>query len=137
MDCKLNLTQSIRADDAIRNLKMKTSGSVLTATFNASGTENALGFSVGFDPKQWRFVQAKAGQDMSRATVIVNSTAASQGRVGVMLALPSEQALHMGENETVILEFAPRGRSGKSKLEVEILKAPIAPEVVDFRARRF
>jgi len=130
-------TSGLRSNGAesasARRLTAKGNGSMLAVKLSAAGNENALGFSVSFDPRQWRFVAARAGRHAQQATVIVNSTQTGQGRIGIILALPNGQTLRAGEREAVILEFAPRRRGAALKARLD--DGPVAASAVDSNAR--
>ena len=55
----------------------------------ANGNENALGFSVSFDPSKLTYVGASLGAGASGATLNVNSGHAGSGQLGFALALGS------------------------------------------------
>lgn len=129
-DCGLHAANS----DSSMVLLLKTAGNRLAIKLDATGVENALSFSVNYDPERWRFVAANAGSDAPRATLIINSTQTAEGRVGILLALPSGATLPPGEREAVVLQFAPRGRT-RPPLNVRLGDAPIATSVVDAAAR--
>ena len=116
-----------------RQLKAAANGGILTVQITAFGDENALGFSLNFDPRAWRFIAARAGRDALGATVIVNASETAQGRVGVVLALPHGQHLHAGEREAVVLQFTPRRR--EALLNARFGDLPVATSVVDSSAR--
>lgn len=110
-------------------------GNLLKITLQASGAENALGFSVSFDPKQWRFVAAQAGRDAQPAAVVVNTTEIATGRIGILLALPGGKTLRAGVCETVILRFEPRSRMRQLPLAASFAETPIAAAAADSEAR--
>jgi hypothetical protein len=116
-----------------RQLKAAATGGILTVQLTAFGDENALGFSLNFDPQAWRFVAARAGRDALAATVIVNAAETAQGRVGILLALPGGQSLREGEREAVVLQFMPRRRA--ALLNARFGDMPVATGLVDSMAR--
>ena len=71
----------------------------------AHGDENALGFSVSFDPSQLTFVTAAVGAQASDASLNTNSTQASSGKVGLALAKPSGAVWAAGTQEVVKITF--------------------------------
>ncbi|MGH9847682.1 MAG: hypothetical protein ACREEM_54015 [Blastocatellia bacterium] len=100
---------------------------------DARGDENALGWSLRFDPAVWRFVAATNGGDARHATLHVNARV--NGYVGLALALPSGQTFAAGARQVAVLNFAPAGKlSGQAAL-VEFGDYPVAREVVDAAAR--
>lgn len=74
-------------------------------SLDARGGENALGFSLLFNPSEWRFVAASAGRDAQGATLNANSNEASSGRIGLAIILPAGQTFESGSREIVILQF--------------------------------
>ncbi|MDX2042925.1 MAG: proprotein convertase P-domain-containing protein [Acidobacteriota bacterium] len=113
---------------AIRN-----ADGLVMVKLDATGEENALGFSLNFDSSAWRFVLAKVGRNAQSATLLVNSSEAAKGRVGVALALPTGQTLRAGNAEIVTLQFAPVGPSRKL-LRAELSDFPIARSLVNAKA---
>jgi len=65
-------------------------------TLQSQGNENALGFSVKFDPTVLKYVSATKGSAATSATLLVNSNLAPSGIVGVMLALQSGKTFTNG-----------------------------------------
>jgi hypothetical protein len=105
---------------------------------DARGGENAVGFSLSFDSRQWRFVSATAGADAGEASIILNDDGAAVGRLGVVIALPAGQALMAGARRIVIVNFDPlfanpgsyRSRAGS----IGFSDYPVAREVADVEA---
>jgi len=63
----------------------------------ARGQENALGFSLQFDPTRLSFVDvALSSSAPGEATLITNPNQANNGRVGVLVALPTGAAFPSG-----------------------------------------
>ena len=99
----------------------------------AQGDENALGFSVRFDPAKLRFVRAELGAAVDSAALHVNTHQAGLGRVGVALALPVGSMLRAGSLELAYLEFAGlAGPTGTTVVEFE--DEPVHREVSDVAA---
>jgi sugar lactone lactonase YvrE/lysophospholipase L1-like esterase len=87
-----------------------TSGTVAIA-LTGDGTENAAGFSVTFDTAHLTFVSAVAGSGAGAASLVVNDTQQTSGRVGLLLSLPAGQAWPAGTRELVVLTFAAASSS--------------------------
>jgi hypothetical protein len=66
-----------------------TDGLTCTVAVNlaAVGNENAIGFSLNFDPAKLAFSAARLANTASQASLQINSTTASSGHLGLMLAL--------------------------------------------------
>jgi hypothetical protein len=104
---------------------------------SALGAENAFGFSVNFDPRQWRFVSAASGADAHDAAIFVNARQSANGRVGVAMALPPNHKFPAGARQIAVLTFRPRsGNIPPSSPAIEFTDSPVAREVVDVNARR-
>ena len=71
----------------------------------AQGNENALGFSLNFNPAMLSFSSAAVGADATGATLNVNAAQASNGRLGLALALPAGQIVSPGTAVLVQIGF--------------------------------
>lgn len=126
------LVRAVTADSATG--RPLTATRVVTLELNAHGDEHALGFSLRFNPAQWRLVSAKAGRDAQTATLLVNTREAAQGRLGWALALPAGQTFGAGARQLVVLTLAVRS-VGQPALALSFGDAPVAREIVDAKAR--
>jgi hypothetical protein len=100
---------------------------------DAQGDENALGFSLRFNPSAWRFVSAEAGLDARQAIVHVNASEAASGRIGLLLALPAGGRFDAGARRIVALKFAPVSDAAEA-LEIGFADQPVAREIVSGEA---
>jgi hypothetical protein len=101
---------------------------------DAEGDENALGFSLDFDPAQLQFVPAALGEGAVGATLNVNASQASRGRLGLALAMPTGQTIAAGQRRIAVLTFAAApGVSATTAISFGDL--PVAREVSDVNAR--
>jgi hypothetical protein len=73
----------------------------------AQGNENALSFSLSFDPALVAFTGATTGTGAGGATLFVNSSQAASGRLGFALALGAGGVLPAGTRELVRVSFQP------------------------------
>jgi uncharacterized protein (TIGR03437 family) len=73
-------------------------------TLDAAGNENALGFTVNYDPTLLNFYRATAPNG---TTLTINAKHA--GKLGVLLALPSGKTFEAGQQNLIALEFIPNG----------------------------
>jgi hypothetical protein len=74
-------------------------------TLASQGNENALGFSLSFDPSLVSFTGASLGADAGGATLYVNTAQASSGRVGFALARGVGNTFPAGTREILMLNF--------------------------------
>ncbi|MGH9935351.1 MAG: hypothetical protein ACREAM_03840, partial [Blastocatellia bacterium] len=95
-----------------RTLRMRTETGKTGAVFSmvieldALGEENAVSFSLNFDPMRRRLLSATLAPDVESATLLINRTEIKDGRLGVALALASGQRLHAGRHQLVTLNFS-------------------------------
>ncbi len=80
--------------------------SSVTVELQANGDENAVSFSLRFDPRQWRFVSAELGADAASASLQLNARQTAQGALGVALALPPGTRWSTGLRSLVVVHFA-------------------------------
>ena len=101
---------------------------------NASGNENALGFSLNFDPNVLSFVSAALGTDAVGAILNVNSNQTSQGRLGIALALQPGQSFAAGTRQVVCITFNIASATGATSTPLSFGDQPIRREVVNVGA---
>jgi hypothetical protein len=102
---------------------------------DAGGDENALGFSLNFDPTQLRFVSAAVGNEASGAMLNVNTSRLSHGQLGLALALPAGQHIATGLRQIVVLTFAAAPNSNGAMAAIGFGDRPVRREVSDVNAR--
>ncbi|MEK7832420.1 MAG: hypothetical protein AAB401_15115 [Acidobacteriota bacterium] len=103
-------------------------------TIEATGIENALGFSLIFNASHWRLLSVKAGRDADEAVLHINSTQAERGRIGIALAMPVGKAIARGERELVVCEFAPIASRKGLALMFDFGDFPVRREMADAEA---
>jgi len=107
--------------------------SEITVNLNSIGNENAIGFSVNFDPSLATFDTASLGSSAGGGSLNVNATQASNGRVGLVLALPFGSAFNKGPTQPVKLKFhTSLGPTGD--LAMAFTDQPVPREVSDIYA---
>ncbi|MDX2033601.1 MAG: cohesin domain-containing protein [Blastocatellia bacterium] len=100
----------------------------------AEGNENALGFTLTFDPNALAFVSAAADPGLGNALVNVNATAAAQGRVGIALALGAGEKLKAGKQTILLARFTALSSGSAATTEIGFGDQPIRRQVVDLNA---
>lgn len=82
-------------------------GTVLTlpVTLQSQGNENAIGFSLNFDPGLLKYSSTIKGSATASATMNVNTNQVAAGVLGVILALPSGNNFTNGVQEVVRITF--------------------------------
>ncbi len=99
----------------------------------AQGNENALGFSLNFDPAVFSNPTAQLGSGGAGAALNVNPQAAN-GRIGIALAMPTGQTFVAGTRQIVVLTFAIAGNATSGQSAITFGDQPIAREVSDANA---
>jgi len=99
------------------------------------GDENALGFSLVFDPAALNYVSAGLGSAGNGVTLFVNDSQAAAGRLGFVLGLGTGQTFAFGARELVKVTF--RAVDGaKGTCPVSFADQPVVCEVSDTNALR-
>ncbi|GEM_PF-1879959 len=101
---------------------------------DAEGNENALGFSLDFDPAQLRFVSVTAGRDATGVTLNVNTSQASEGSVGLALALPAGQTIPAGQRQIIVINFAVAAEGVVTAATLNFGDQPVMRELSDANA---
>jgi hypothetical protein len=96
----------------------------------AQGNENAIGFSLLFDPALVTYLSAGAGADAPAASLTINDSQAAAGRVAVLLALPPGTNFTAGTKEVVRLAFK-LAASATGTSAVSLTDQPVKREVSD------
>lgn len=94
----------------------------------AHGDENALGFSLRFDPARLRFARVDAGG----AVFSFNAKNAGDGRLGFTIALPAGQSFAAGMRRVVVIKFYALAEGEIAALS--FADEPVARELVSANA---
>ena len=100
----------------------------------AQGVENALGFSLSFDPSALRDPRIRLIGNPAGAAIQVNDRYAAQGRLGVALILPPGQMLPAGNRQLAIVTFAPVEAAKASAIRIEFGDYPVPREAANAEA---
>jgi hypothetical protein len=105
----------------------------LPVLLTANGNENGFGFSLSFNTQRLAFVSATLGSGATGATLIVNSSLAATGRVGVAVAFPPQRTFAPGTQEVARLRFDTLPLTGVSPVTVtnSFADQPIPRELYD------
>ena len=101
--------------------------------FIAQGNENALGFSVQFNPALMSFQGVAPGSAASGSSLNVNTNQAGSGRVGFALARPAGQQFMAGLADLLVLRL--RMGNVVTNTTISFTDSPIVRETVDNAAR--
>ncbi len=107
------------------------SGTVFV-NLKALGNENALGFTLSFDPSVLTYTRTGTGSDLSAAggSMIVNETQKASGRVSLMMGLQPGASFAAGDQQVAQVSFSARA-SVSGKYPVTLLSQPVACQVSD------
>jgi len=100
----------------------------------AQGDENALGFSITFDPAILSNAVAALGAGAAGASLNTNVTQTASGRLGVALALPAGQTFAAGTRQLVVVTFTVAAGTSATSTSVGFGDQPIAREVASAAA---
>jgi len=119
--------RQLQAIDA--SLNQGQSGTI-SVSLHAQGNENALGFSLLFDPAKLSYTGASLGSGASGATLNVNTDAINSGQVGFALGLSAGHNFAAGLDELVKVTFQAVA-SATGSASVAFADEPIFREVSD------
>ena len=102
----------------------------------ASGIENAVGFSFRFDAERWEFLSS-SNDSIPNTLSYVNASQISTGFVGLVLALPPSHHFETGNRQIAVLTF--RNRLGNippsyQPVKIEFADQPIVREIINDKA---
>jgi hypothetical protein len=100
---------------------------------HALGDENALGFSISFDPALLDFSGAVAGTGAAGASFNLNAAAAGQGKVGVLVAQSPGDLFAAGTQQVAVLQFAIKTGT-TNPAAIVLYDTPVTREVSDASA---
>ena len=97
----------------------------------AQGDENTVAFSLVFDPSLLAYQSNALGTGvLAGVQIMVNTNGASQGRIGVLLGLPSGAAFPAGLRQIAVFNFrVSAGITNATNVAVGFGSQPVAPEV--------
>ena len=102
----------------------------LPIVLSALGDEHDVRFSLTFDPAVLSAPAVAPGSAAAAATLAVDDSQASSGRIGISLALPAGQAFPEGDDELAVVTFAVAAASGGTAT-VAFSDQPVAGAISD------
>jgi hypothetical protein len=106
----------------------------IAVEMDAQGDENALGFSISFDPTKLSYVSTAAGSGAIGITMNVNASQAAAGRVGVAMSQAAGISFTAGTKQLAVFTFnVVAGASGTTVINFG--NTPIFREIVDVNAQ--
>ncbi len=106
---------------------------VLSVWLESTGNENALAFTLSFDPASLQFIGASKLGKMSAATLNVNANLSAAGKIGIAMALPTGTAMSAGLDSILLLNFAV-APSATGSGSLSFGDSPVFREVADVAA---
>ncbi len=104
---------------------------VIPVTLIANGNENGLGFSLNFNPALLTYTNISVGPGAEGATLIVNDTQLSSGRVGALLALGAGQTIKPGAQQVCLITFVAKVVMTATVTPLSFGDAPITRQLAD------
>ena len=105
----------------------------IPVTLQAQGDENAIGFTLTFDPTQLAYRDAGLADGLSGVTLQVNARQTGQGRLGIVLGRSVGQTFAADAAVLVQVRFTVLGKGGTTAA-VGFGDAPVLREVVNATA---
>lgn len=100
----------------------------------AQGNENALGFSLNFNPAIFSNPLVSLGSGAGGATLNSNTLQSASGRIGVAMALPSGQSFPAGTRQVILLTFTVAANAAVGPTSISFGDQPIVREISDANA---
>ncbi|MFY9493099.1 MAG: FlgD immunoglobulin-like domain containing protein [Minisyncoccia bacterium] len=97
---------------------------------DAHGSENAIGFSLVYDPAVLRIDNVMASANTRNVMLNVNFSQSAEGRIGIALALSSGETFPVGNREIVTVAFTALNTAA-TVTRIGFGDEPIYREVVD------
>jgi hypothetical protein len=107
----------------------------LKVELQSVGTENALGFSLGFDPALLQFVELRPIAIPVGAGFLVNSLQAGQGELGVLMALSPGSTLSATNRILLEVDFLATPGADPARTTISFTDAPVRREVASVTAK--
>ncbi len=113
-----NAAQSGREIRAVNTTASPGQSLTVALELNSQGDENAIGFSLNFNPALLSYQSSNLGNGVpAGAAFFINANAAASGRIGFALALPAEQKFQAGTRQVFTMIFnVANNASGNSTL---------------------
>ncbi len=126
---------AVRSVQLISQSASAGANTVVPVQLVASGTENAVGFTINFDPAKLAFVSAVVGAQAADASLNTNSTQLAAGKLGIALAKPTGTTWTAGTQEIVRLTFTVNASlAGGTVAALTFGDTPILREISDASA---
>lgn len=102
----------------------------------ATGKENAIGFSLNFEPRVLANPIVSIGSGANGAVLNVNTNSVIDGQIGVVIALAANQTLPAGVLQLLTVSFEIPSDASFRESQISFGDLPVVREVVDSTAVR-
>ncbi|MGH7973612.1 MAG: hypothetical protein ACREIC_33255, partial [Limisphaerales bacterium] len=102
----------------------------VSVLLEAQGNENAIGFSLGFDPSAFTYNGVSLGANAAGASIDVNATQAASGKIALILALQTGSSFSPGTKEIVQVALTPTN-AALGSYALGFTDQPVVRQVVD------
>ena len=108
---------------------------VVPVQLMATGSENAVGFTILFDPAKLTYVSAVVGAQAVDATLNTNSSQIAAGKLGIALAKPAGVTWAAGTQEVIKVTFTVNASlAGGTVAALTFGDSPVVREISDATA---
>ncbi|MBS1807004.1 MAG: hypothetical protein JST84_02300 [Acidobacteria bacterium] len=107
----------------------------LRIELDSVGDENALSFSLNYDARLLRFLDATAGEGAGGANISINRTELATGRVGLALAMPVGQSIVAGTRTVLNVRFMPLAGDGETTTQISFGDSLVPRELANAYAQ--
>jgi hypothetical protein len=104
-----------------------------SVALDCQGNENAVSFSVKFDPAALNFLSASAGQATTGSLINFNTADVLQGRLGIALAAQPGRTFAAGTREIVKIQFSAVA-TAPATTKISFGGSPVPNEISDASA---
>ena len=98
------------------------------------GTENALSFSLSYNPSILSNLQVALGSGAINGNLTANISRAAEGRIGLLLLLPASQTFRPGTQEVAQVSFAVNAATTAESTTITFGNDPVDREINDANA---
>ncbi|HEV2394849.1 MAG TPA: LamG-like jellyroll fold domain-containing protein [Verrucomicrobiae bacterium] len=97
----------------------------------ANGNENALAFSLSFDPTKLSYAGVTLGNGAAGAALTANTSAISNGKIGLFVNLPQNASFAAGTQQVVQVQFALAIATSPSSIAISFGDQPTVRQLLD------
>jgi hypothetical protein len=119
---------SPRTLQLVPSANLAAGATAVSVSLDSDGNENAVGFSLKFDPTKLYLLNAKVGTNAVGATVNINTKQLNLGRMGVALALRTGSSFPVGRLDLVQLRFLQLS-PGTDSPTLDFSDSPVVREI--------